>query len=499
MNGARCRRAALSASCLLLLLVGILLYAPDSLGDAASLTMAETAASSFQRCHVILDAGSSGTRALLYLYDDRRPLETISQAWVLKVEPGLSACATASDGATRECAEARVASTLALTYHRARIELGLDTLAALSRVNLYATAGLRLLPSAMQAQLLAGAARAIDASRFAACVAPCARVISGAEEAKFSWISANVALGLAVSGGERGRLRPGSGALTPSTVAVLDMGGASTQIAFVPSTTPTSDSAQPLEVLRVAGVERRLYAVSRLGYGLNAVYRAVLQLGVDTEGEGSEARAHPCILRGVAELVEANEAATIHYVGRGDFDACRTLVKRWVAKSERDGLGGLGKSPRTPRLPARQPIVLLDNFNYMLGALWGGLNASVLAMIPSARGRDVGEASASESEAKRAVASLPAPSIEQIAERARLFCSTPWDDIFARLSPRLRARYSSKKACFSAAYVVTLLVDVYAADWQSREAPIFFADTLAGFEASWALGAACNLLVPLTR
>jgi hypothetical protein len=489
----RCTTGA--AAVLVVALVVALLYAP--LGDVFPLTMVAATASSFQRCHVILDAGSSGTRALLYLFDVRRPVETISQAWVLKVEPGLSACAEAY-GSTRECAERRVASIVALTYHRARVELGLDSLAALSQVNLYATAGLRLLTRSMQEQLLAGAARAIDNSRFAACVAPCARVISGAEEAKFSWLSANVALGLADSGAERGRLRTGSAAPTPSTVAVLDMGGASTQIAFVPSTTPTSATVQPLEVLNVAGVERSLYAVSRLGYGLNAMYSAVLRRGTGARASGSDAHAHPCLLRGVAEHVESDEGVPAHYVGRGDFDACRSLIKGWVAKSEVDGLGGLGKSPRTPRLAAGQPIVLLDNFNYMLGALWGGLNASVLATIPRARGGGgAGEADANggaASAAKRAVASLPAPSIEQIAQRARVFCSTPWDDIFAHLSPRMRARYSSKKACFSAAYVVTLLVDVYHLDWKSRDAPIFFADTLAGFEASWALGAACDLI-----
>ena len=61
--------------------------------------------------------------------------------------------------------------------------------------------------------------------------------------------------------------------------------------------------------------------------------------------------------------------------------------------------------------------------------------------------------------------------------------------VYAALDARMKARYSSKKACFTAAYTVALLHDVYGFDLQSERTPIVFSDTLNGFEGSWALGA----------
>ena len=68
------------------------------------------------------------------------------------------------------------------------------------------------------------------------------------------------------------------------------------------------------------------------------------------------------------------------------------------------------------------PFILLDNFLYMIGALWGGLNASTLATIPRA-GRVNGAPLIA------AAPALPTPSLEQISERARDFCRRPWSDV----------------------------------------------------------------------
>ena len=120
-----------------------------------------------------------------------------------------------------------------------------------------ATAGLRLLP-VLQAELLLEAVGSGLSNRTRCPFSFVdARVISGEEEALFGWLSANVLLG------RLGR----SSAAHSDTVAWLDLGGASAQLAhaLMPGSSTSEESAA--RVLALASSHVRLVLRSHLRFG----------------------------------------------------------------------------------------------------------------------------------------------------------------------------------------------------------------------------------------
>lgn len=393
---------------------------------------------------LMLDAGSSGTRALLYDWSASSPLDTVRQQWIRKQRPGLSDCARPDSGVTvTQCAQRNIGGLLALV---AAVELWPADVAkrhaaqAATHVQLRATAGLRLLAQADQSALLRGVALAVDASPFLNCDAAqsCARLIAGAEEAKYDWLTVNVAFRVWGNGGAR------------STLGVIDLGGASTQIAFAP---PRAAVAAARRGSGAANVQRvalpgmppaEIYAVSRLHYGLNEAYRNVLRFGIGAERAGADGAGaallgtHPCVLRGVRGSVAlpssvgtgASEAAA-HFDGAGDFDQCVEKVRAFVAAGERSGLGGLGKAPRTPAIPKGMPFVALDNLGFVIiGALWGSVTSPEIPRFGGAAAQGL----------PPLIDGMPSPSLAEIAVQGRIFCVRPWNEIRESVDDEIRVR-----------------------------------------------------------
>ena len=295
-----------------------------------------------RRYGVVLDAGSSGTRALLYSFDPQRPLSTIRQEWMHKSEPGLSSCAI-DEASLVSCASDRIATLLTLVAKPAREGMqqgghgSNSSLLNETRVVLRATAGLRLLNADVAKRILEGAAQAINSSAFARCEgngrSSSVRVSSGSEEARNDWLTVNVALRSTIGSQslpERAMQDVSSAARTlyirgssaARTLGVLDMGGASTQIAFAPAPASLSSPGQgprgttaTMDVHLSADVVHRVYGVSRLHYGLNEAYEEMLRKSlqkrlVRTSRIADQLRreergrmGHPCMLRGTSETV----------------------------------------------------------------------------------------------------------------------------------------------------------------------------------------------------
>ena len=295
-----------------------------------------------RRYGVVLDAGSSGTRALLYSFDPQRPLSTIRQEWMHKSEPGLSSCAI-DEASLVSCASDRIATLLTLVAKPAREGMqqgghgSNSSLLNETRVVLRATAGLRLLNADVAKRILEGAAQAINSSAFARCEgngrSSSVRVSSGSEEARNDWLTVNVALRSTIGSQslpERAMQDVSSAARTlyirgssaARTLGVLDMGGASTQIAFAPAPASLSSPGQgprgttaTMDVHLSADVVHRVYGVSRLHYGLNEAYEEMLRKSlqkrlVRTSSVADQLRreergrmGHPCMLRGTSETV----------------------------------------------------------------------------------------------------------------------------------------------------------------------------------------------------
>jgi len=142
------------------------------------------------------------------------------------------------------------------------------------------------------------------------------RILSGEEEGVFAWIAVNYLVGaFSVEKQE-----------SPDTsvplVGILEMGGASTQIAFEPD---GNIMAAKFPVL-IGGWRYQLYVHSYLHYGQNSVDRRIKEMLIKS-AQPNQTVIDPCMFKGDS-LVEMNRSFT----GGGDPTACRLLLERIVYK-----------------------------------------------------------------------------------------------------------------------------------------------------------------------
>ena len=387
---------------------------------------------------IVIDAGSSGSRAHLYTFGAPQ-LTTIREEWSMKRWPGLSACALKEPNAPSAGVNISGCAKKNLSHMLHDLEAGCRAKSvhcAGAPVYLRATAGLRLLQPKERESILQGAAEAIRQSAFRLASLP--RTLPGSEEALYDWLMVNAAAH--TLGAPRG-----------GTYAVLDLGGGSTQIAFEPASTPPSSEGMQQLGAPLGG--RALYAVSRLGLGMNEAHAGVL-------ARWRGAARHPCTLP-------------------GDYEGCRKEVSAFVRAAEEEGNTGLGRQPRTPPLPPAVRLVGLDNFYFAVLALWGGeasrapTDAATAAGLADAAGR-----------------LPPAPTVAQIEARARRLCALSEEALRLELGGASRDKKLKAeklpKACTCAALIVVLAREVYGVADEQR---IAVAADIHGFDGSWALGA----------
>ncbi|KAF4614923.1 hypothetical protein D9613_002584 [Agrocybe pediades] len=227
---------------------------------------------------IVIDAGSSGSRLQIYSWKDPRSIRIEknselayklpkvekgtrdSDLWVTKVEPGLSSLAD-----NPQDVGAYLRPLLSHAREHVPPSLQKDT-----PLFLLATAGMRLLPPKKQAEILLETCRfLVTHSNFkiedASSVGPCGssvRIITGEEEGLFGWIAVNYLMD-GFSGSSKDR----------TTYGFLDMGGASTQIAFEPSAESQKMTKDLIDVrLRLLGgheIHHKVFVTTWLGYGTN--------------------------------------------------------------------------------------------------------------------------------------------------------------------------------------------------------------------------------------
>ena len=210
---------------------------------------------------------------------------------------------------------------------------------------LLATAGMRLLTPQKQAAILQETCQfLITHSHFKieerSDLGPCGssvRIITGEEEGLFGWIAVNYLMdGFSASSKDR------------TTYGFLDMGGASTQIAFEPSAESQKKTNDLMDVrLRLLGgeeIHHKVFVTTWLGYGTNQareryVGKAITEYDstrrIDEDDDDDDEKHHrvpdPCLPKDL-ELTEspvhATNPATAHLmkshrlVGTGSFEGC---------------------------------------------------------------------------------------------------------------------------------------------------------------------------------
>jgi apyrase len=132
-------------------------------------------------------------------------------------------------------------------------------------------------------------------------------VMSGEDEGKYAWTSVNYLLGR-VGVGKSFENGGGGAEDGTSTVAVLDLGGGSAQIAFAVSDAAKA-SAPPgkgyVQSVGDGGRRDDVYVKSFAGYGLMAARAKVLATGGDDEDSGGNGT-HPCVPAGYVGGCEEN-------------------------------------------------------------------------------------------------------------------------------------------------------------------------------------------------
>ncbi|KAJ7216976.1 nucleoside-diphosphatase [Mycena pura] len=290
---------------------------------------------------VVIDAGSSGSRVQIYSWKDPGSLAVEKgsdlakslpkvekgtrqgEAWMTKVEPGISSYAN-----TPETISEHLRPLLA----HAR-DLVTPSLQPTTPLFLLATAGMRLLPSEKQALLLQHACDFIvNHSDFKieepSSAGPCGtsvRIITGEEEGLFGWIAVNYLMD--------GFLE------SQTTYGFLDMGGASTQIAFEPQAAHVDDEMTLIDVrLRLLSgedIQHKVFVTTWLGYGTNQARERYVGQAINeheqTRVKGDDDIVHdPCLPMDL-ELDErpvhvgptTDHAKKPHrLVGTGSFEQC---------------------------------------------------------------------------------------------------------------------------------------------------------------------------------
>ncbi|KAF8650978.1 hypothetical protein AX16_004993 [Volvariella volvacea WC 439] len=317
---------------------------------------------------LMIDAGSTGSRIHIYKFNNCHTRggngggggPTYEYEVFKMTQPGLSAYATDPTGA---------AESLDVLLDEA-LRVVPKSLHACTPVAVKATAGLRLLPGTQSRDILEAVEKRLTAKYpFRIKEHGGVVIMDGKDEGVFAWITANYLLGTIGGGG--GSSNEGDGGLDSdasgissldSTYAVLDLGGASTQIVFEPTFSQGLGAEGLLEgehkyELDFGGQRHVLYQHSYLGYGLmkarDHVHKLVefmdsIRVGSmgHTAGNGNVEGAenlrivgNPCLAQGTRKTVKivderTGETRSILMDGEqiGGFEACDRIIQLVMAK-----------------------------------------------------------------------------------------------------------------------------------------------------------------------
>ncbi|XP_031156736.1 ectonucleoside triphosphate diphosphohydrolase 2-like isoform X1 [Sander lucioperca] len=280
---------------------------------------------------IVLDAGSSHTSMYIYKWpaDKQNGTGIVTQHSECNAQGGgISSYAGVRGGAAeslKACLEQAVKEIPKSRHHQTPLQLG-------------ATAGMRLLNivNATETQrLLKEVENKLRSYPFKFKEAT---ILSGQEEGAYGWVTVNYLLENFVKYDFVGRwLNPGR-----ATIGALDLGGASTQIAF--ETSEKVENKDNAMELKLYGQTYRIYTQSFLCYGQDQFLRKLLAHLIKTEGVkpqvsnpcypqqfnisiklGEDVFDSPCTKK--YRPAQFNPQMSVSVVGTGDYQKCLDNVK----------------------------------------------------------------------------------------------------------------------------------------------------------------------------
>ncbi|THH13509.1 hypothetical protein EW146_g6716 [Bondarzewia mesenterica] len=278
---------------------------------------------------LMIDAGSTGSRIHVYKFHNCGPSPAYEYEVFKHTQPGLSSYSGAPQ-------DAAASLDVLLDVAMATVP---ESLRKCTPVAVKATAGLRSLGTGQSAEILAAVRHRLrTAYPFPIAEQDGIVIMDGKDEGVYAWITANYLMNTIRADSPKDS--------TP--YAVLDLGGASTQIVFEPS----FDKSKPDSYLHegdhkyeliFGGRTHVLYQHSYLGYGLMRARKSVHRLvdfadSIRAKSAGPEI-GNPCLARGTKRVVEiederAGKVRNVTMVGEdvGGFEACNRVMQLVMAK-----------------------------------------------------------------------------------------------------------------------------------------------------------------------
>ena len=378
----------------------------------------------------IIDAGSSGSRIYVYKWPIRSfsslpiPLTQVYQTalFVEKVRPGLSSFLNNPEGA------GPVIEKL-LADAKPHIPKGIS----LSTVPVYlgATAGMRVLDPKAAEKIFEAIRNTLRSSKFLF-RDEWARIISGEEEGTYSWIAANYLKGAFEQGAQK------------TTYGALDLGGASTQITFIPE---ESILANMFPIRMSEHVNYQVYTHSYLYYGVNEAIARFNNLLLKETG-GSRFVDNPCYPKGY------NKGG---FNGTSDWDSClrktsdlfdfKSQCFQSDGEQQRCSFNGVYQ----PAIGNKKKFIAMSAFFYT----WSFLKLKT--------GAD-------------------SDNLNTLVNTAQVVCKKTFEE-----QKQSNPSFNQQNQCFNVAYVYHLLHEGYHMD--AEDTPLEVYTSVNGAEVTWALGA----------
>ncbi|GMT35565.1 hypothetical protein PFISCL1PPCAC_26862 [Pristionchus fissidentatus] len=423
---------------------------------------------------IIIDAGSTGSRLFLYnwratssdeLIDIKPTLDEHNNPVVRKVFPGLSTFADKPNHAA--------------DYIKPLLDYAIEYVPPANRpytpVFILATAGMRLVPTDQQKAILTDLHTRLPKLTEMQIMKEHIRVIEGKWEGIYSWIAVNYILGKFTSSHSNppqtsSTISDVSTATTVTpqrqpAVGMIDMGGASVQIAFEMPANETFRS-ENVENINLGckdddpTFKYQLYVTTFLGYGVNEGLRRYEQSLSDSLDNGTLAR-DPCLPVNLQKEVVRADGTKFMRKGTGDWQECTAQLTSLVTKTDEKSKCAdscfFGSAP-APKMS------LNDVEIYGFSEYWFSVE-DVLGLGG-------------------------AYNYTQVAEKSHGFCSQRWSSIQNQARRKLYTKANDdrlRSQCFKSAWVNSVLhggfnVSKYHNTFRS-------AYNIAGQEIQWALGA----------
>ncbi|KAM6489986.1 GDA1/CD39 (nucleoside phosphatase) family domain containing protein [Amanita muscaria] len=443
---------------------------------------------------LMIDAGSTGSRIHIYKFNNCLGTPSFEYEVFKMTQPGLSHYATTpspSDAPPSEFAQ-RAAESLDTLLDEA-LRVVPKSLYHCTPVAVKATAGLRMLPGKRSEDILKQVDKRVrEKYPFKLVDKDGVVVMDGKDEGVFAWITVNylvgsighgkgaVAVGVEVEEeeGRKGKAEK-KRAQTKETYAVLDLGGASTQIVFEPTFEQDDLAMEEGEHkydLKFSGKKHVLYQHSYLGYGLMSARRHVHRLVefMDSLRGGKENSivGNPCLSKGTRRRVEVADERTgekknVTMAGEdvGSFDGCSRLMQLVLAKDaicELKPCSFDGVYQPTLLTSFSGKVLLLSYFYDRLHPL-----------LPP---------------------SLPSPlTVSSIANVSRDVCQgrERWLDLWGAKPDVMKELEERPEYCLDLTFMYTLLRLGYEFE---DEREVKLGKKIGGTELGWCLGAAINMV-----